>query len=91
MRIIINYFLFLSTRTSKVLYGGFSSLENNSSNLYKFIIDRFNYILIRYSNKSFIISNWSTGFDEKKILFKSCVHKMVSINNIMVKKAKTKI
>ena len=29
------------------LHGGFSALENNSSNLYKFIIDRFNYILIK--------------------------------------------
>ena len=90
MRIIINYFLFLSTRTSKILYGGFSALENNSSNLYKFIIDRFNYILIRYSNKSFIISNWITGFDEN-VIFSKAVQKIDSINNLIVKKAKAKI
>ena len=90
MRIIINYFIFLSTRTSKVLYEGFSALENNSSNLYKFIIDRFNYILIRYSNKSFIISNWITGFDEN-VIFSKAVQKIDSINNLIVKKAKAKI
>ena len=38
--------ILLSTETSKVHIGGFSSLESNLGNLSKFIIDRFNYYLI---------------------------------------------
>ena len=46
MRIIIKYFLLLSTEISKVHFGGFSSLESNLGNLSKFIIDIFNFYLI---------------------------------------------